>query len=57
VSELRSVLDQLGSIDPEEMTTEELAAEIAEAIYGQQASRSWSPSGSSRWPTQEGPGR
>jgi hypothetical protein len=36
LSELRSVLDQLGSIDPEEMTAEELAAEIAEAIYGQQ---------------------
>lgn len=36
MSELRSVLDQLGSIDPDGLSPEELAGEMAEAIDGQQ---------------------
>ena len=36
MSELRSVLDQLGSIDPDELSPEELTGEMSEAIYGQQ---------------------
>ena len=36
LSELRSVLDQLGSIDPDGLSPEELAGEMAEVIDGQQ---------------------
>jgi hypothetical protein len=36
LSELRSVLDLLGSIDPDELSPGELAGEMVEAIHGQQ---------------------
>lgn len=36
MSQLRSILEELVSFDPNDLCAEELAAEIAEASYGQQ---------------------